>query len=356
VPYNRDYESTIERAESAVRLIKSHRLPADPPGFELWYTYVARYLPALNSAINEALEKGGALSTSDADRIYERYLGSFRFSERIEAIGDEVGKEVDGAVAMIEATINSSDRYSESLAGLSEEIDRTSDRRSLRAIADKLVQTTKAAGDESRDYKARLKAVQSEIKQLKEGLDTIRYERQIDPLSSLANRKQFDQSLEKAIATSGQSAKPLTLLMCDVDHFKEFNDTWGHPLGDDVLRLISVTMKQLTKGQDIPARYGGDEFAIIMPNTKLNDAVVVAEQIRKALMEKPVIQRSTSKILGRITMSIGAAQLQHGDDTRSIVERADWCLYAAKKQGRNRIVWNQGSTEWTAPVEMVGVR
>ncbi len=142
--------------------------------------------------------------------------------------------------------------------------------------------------------------------------------------------------------------------MCDVDHFKQFNDTWGHPLGDDVLRLISNTMKEMTKGQDTVARYGGDEFAIIMPNTSLEDAVIVAEQICEALMKKPLRQRSTAKALGRITMSIGAAELQDDDDARSIVERADRYLYAAKEQGRNRVAWNeywsdrQGRSQWSA--------
>jgi diguanylate cyclase len=127
--------------------------------------------------------------------------------------------------------------------------------------------------------------------------------------------------------------------MCDIDHFKRFNDTYGHVVGDQALRLIAAAMSRAVRDQDTPARYGGEEFAVVLPNTSLDQAVAAAENLRRAIMEKKVVKRSTGEDLGRITVSIGVAQFQFTDSAQSFIERADGHLYAAKRTGRNRVVW-----------------
>jgi len=127
-------------------------------------------------------------------------------------------------------------------------------------------------------------------------------------------------------------------MMTDIDHFKKFNDSYGHLTGDQVLRLVAISAKQNVKGQDIAARYGGEEFAIILPNTVLRSALTVADHIRRAVMTKELMKRSTGEHLGRVTISVGVAMLQHGDTAQSLIERADTCLYAAKRNGRNRVI------------------
>src|SRR6201999_1330068 len=126
------------------------------------------------------------------------------------------------------------------------------------------------------------------------------------------------------------SAEPLSLMLTDIDHFKAFNDTFGHLTGDQVLRLVALSVKQNVKGQDIAARYGGEEFAIILPNTTLRAAVTVADHIRRAVMTKELMKRSTGEHLGRVTISIGVAALRKGDSPQALIGRADSCLYAAK--------------------------
>jgi diguanylate cyclase len=126
--------------------------------------------------------------------------------------------------------------------------------------------------------------------------------------------------------------------MTDIDHFKTFNDNFGHLTGDQVLRLVGMSVKHNVKGKDTAARYGGEEFAIILPSTVLRAAITVAEHIRSAVMTKELMKRSTGEHLGRITISIGVATLREGDSAQSLVERADSCLYAAKRNGRNRVM------------------
>ncbi len=114
--------------------------------------------------------------------------------------------------------------------------------------------------------------------------------------------------------------------------------SYGHLTGDQVLRMVAVSVKQNLKGQDIAVRYGGEEFAIVLPNTVLRSAITVAEHIRRAVMTETLMKRSTGEDLARITISIGVATLHPGDTIQSLIERADMCLYAAKRNGRNRVI------------------
>jgi len=143
---------------------------------------------------------------------------------------------------------------------------------------------------------------------------------------------------EEWVAEATTKREPLSLLMTDIDHFKTFNDNYGHQTGDQVLRLVAMAVKNNTKGQDIAARYGGEEFAVVLPNTVMRSAATVADHIRRAVMTKQLMKRSTHEQLGRITISIGVATLRDGDTAQSLIGRADACLYAAKRNGRNRVI------------------
>jgi diguanylate cyclase len=207
----------------------------------------------------------------------------------------------------------------------------------MRAIVEKVIRATTEMEARNNSLEAQLKESRVQITDLQESLEAIRYESLTDQLTGLANRKHFDQSLERAIDIAIRRGEPVSLAMCDIDHFKKFNDTYDHQTGDQVLRLVGAAIKSAIKGRDIAARYGGEEFAVILPNTPLRAAVTVGNQIRAAVMAKELIKRSAGESLGRITMSVGIASL-HGNDTRdSLIQRADMALYAPKRGGRNRV-------------------
>ena len=185
---------------------------------------------------------------------------------------------------------------------------------------------------------SRLSASRQEIEQLQQNLETVRHESLTDPLTTLANRKFFDAELRKSITQAKAGGQPLTLLLSDIDHFKAFNDKFGHLIGDQVLRLVAMAVKQHVTQQDIAARYGGEEFAIALPKTALRSALSVADHIRRAVMHKELMKRSSGERLGRVTVSIGVALLRPTDTPQSLIERADQCLYAAKRNGRNCVI------------------
>jgi diguanylate cyclase len=205
-------------------------------------------------------------------------------------------------------------------------------------VVDSLVNTTHEMRETTKALEERLVLSKAEISNLQHSLEAIRAESLTDPLTGLGNRKYFDHSLETAFADALATGEPLSLLMFDIDHFKSFNDSYGHLTGDQVLRLVGISLKQSIKGQDITARYGGEEFAVVLPNTALRQALTVADHIRRAVMSKELKKKSTGEILGRVTISVGVSMLKPDDDTDSLIERADACLYAAKRAGRNRVV------------------
>jgi diguanylate cyclase len=335
-----DHERTMAFAEIAIGQIKALRQPASPRNFEVWYTYATGYNPSLNETINETLTRNGTLSPADIDQIYETYLSPTRLSERIDKVGSRVMDEIEQVMAMVDAAVGTASNYSESLAGVTQKLGSAggADREGLRAIVESLVQTAKEMADVNNKLEARLTASKQEIHELQENLEVVRTESLTDPLTSLANRKFFDQALAKAIAEASARNEAVSLMLTDIDHFKNFNDTFGHLTGDQVLRLVAMAVKQNVKGQDIAARYGGEEFAIVLPNTVLRSAVTVADHIRRAVMTKELMKRSTGEHLGRVTISIGVATVRPGDDSQALIARADACLYAAKRNGRNRVI------------------
>jgi diguanylate cyclase (GGDEF)-like protein len=160
-----------------------------------------------------------------------------------------------------------------------------------------------------------------------------------DALTGIANRRAFDQALDQEWRRSLRTGMELSLLLIDVDCFKLYNDTYGHVAGDHCLqRVAQVLAGSARRAGEVAARYGGEEFAVVLPNTVLRSAITVADHIRRAVMTKELMKRSTGEHLGRITVSVGVATLRPGDTVVSLIERADTCLYAAKRAGRNRVI------------------
>jgi diguanylate cyclase len=333
-----EHERTMAFAEVALGQIKSLRQTAIPRNYEIWYVYATGYNSPLNKIINETLARNGKLTEADLEQIYETYLSQIKASDRIDKVGARVIGEIDEVMALITQALGVAATYDASLSGADQGLVVAQQPAQVKAIIETLVKSTREMRDANKALENRLSLSKTEISNLQQSLEAIRAESLTDPLTGLGNRKYFDRSIELAVQTAFASGEPLSLLMFDIDHFKSFNDSYGHLTGDQVLRLVGMSLKQTIKGQDITARYGGEEFAVVLPSTALRQALTVADHIRRAIMAKELKKKSTGEILGRVTISVGVSMLQPGDDTDSLIERADACLYAAKRNGRNRVV------------------
>lgn len=167
--------------------------------------------------------------------------------------------------------------------------------------------------------------------------ETLRTQALRDPLTGLPNRRDFEEVLPRELSRSERSDRPVSLLALDIDHFKRFNDTFGHDAGDTLLQAFGHMLRKNTRTEDLPARLGGEEFIVILSDTTIEEAFTVADNIRKTVEAMEVSHRNVS--LGKITVSIGVSSYPaHADNGVSLVQAADAALYRAKSEGRNRVL------------------
>src|SRR6266850_2890103 len=221
-----EHERTMAFAEIALGQIKALRQAAAPRNYEVWYNYATGYNPSLNQMVNEALSKGGTLTDADIDQIYTAFISPVRAADELGSVNTKLMGEIDQVMALIEAAAGSATMRDASLANVTTQLGAATDREAVRGILESLVQTAKDMKRDNHALEAHLKASRQEITQLQENLEIVRNESLTDPLTSLANRKYFDEALDKTIAEA--AAEPMSLMMTDIDHFKAFNDSYGH--------------------------------------------------------------------------------------------------------------------------------
>jgi diguanylate cyclase len=259
-------------------------------------------------------------------------------AERTDQISTVLCDQIELIIDLVEAALASSSSLQMHLATADQELRRTVDRKTIKAVIEALVTSIQGTEERASSFQKQLQSSQNMIGALKDDLEHARRDSNTDAVTSLSNRRHFDIALDKAMKAAAHDKSALSLLLLDVDRFKEFNDAHGHQMGDDVLRLLGATLKQALNGDGLAARVGGEEFAIILPSAELSKAYALAENIRSSIMDREVLRRATGERLGRITVSIGVTQYQPNEGAPALIERADWHLSKAKQQGRNRVV------------------
>lgn len=332
-----EFKRALGYANAAFELLKRSGIPPYPQFYELLYTYATGVNPSLNNRINAIFREGQSPSVDLAEALYNEFLKS-DVNDRISDVSERMHARIEAVHDAIDTAMKTANAYSGSLEAASGDLAQDITVETLKSLADRLLLETRVMQETNQALEQKLEASRDDIAALQRDLDDVRRESMLDPLTKIANRKSFDERLEAAVAEANAGDQLLCLMIADIDHFKTFNDTYGHQTGDQVLRLVAMTIRSNIKGKDLAARYGGEEFVAILPSTDLEGAVIVAENVRKAIQAKELLKRSTNEKLGRITASFGVAAFRAGDTPSSLLERADRCLYAAKHAGRNRVV------------------
>jgi len=343
--FERD-QHTLRYAKFAIEQIERFNLPADPQSFELWYIYATGHNQFLNKAI-DAMLTAGCLNETELDRLYTLHISSGRSARRLNAVATKLADEVAQVIGMIGAATESSEEYDQHLGEGLAVLEQTERHEALKPVVEALVMATREMEDKTLALELQLETSKSKTVELQQDIDKIRLESSTDPLTLIGNRQYFDEKLPGMIADARETGRPVTLLFADIDHFKDFNDTFGHQVGDQVLRLVAATIKENIREGCFACRYGGEEFGVILPNTPLAGAKMVAERIRSAVRARDLKKRSTRESLGRVTISIGVAQFHPKDTAHELLQRADACLYAAKRSGRDRVV-SEHDSEYTS--------
>ncbi|WP_028024412.1 GGDEF domain-containing protein [Enterovibrio calviensis] len=325
--------------KKVVPLLMKYQVPATPTNYALWYTYVADSDTDLSLLINESIQATGTLSETQCEQLYQSHFADKKvkeaddFQQSLQALALEMGntmedtlKDTDNFQSTLDKTFSQLSRVGEETLSMDETI----------AVVRSAVKGSNEIRQSTSFFKNQLADAQKEIERLKETLDQANEDALHDALTGIFNRRAFDSEL--STLANSPPPKGFSLLLCDLDHFKNFNDTYGHLMGDQVLKLTAKRLSEYCREGIQAFRYGGEEFALLVPNRPLKSACRVAETIRASIDRLVIKDKKTSTKLDNIAVSIGVAQFEKGDTIRSMIARADAQLYEAKNLGRNRVM------------------
>lgn len=330
-----------ECANAAMARMDDLSIPANPNNFAVWYHYFAKTIPGLTKALDALLDAGETFTNERNAGIFRRFFTLDRESEAISRAAKEVEERLAEVIVHMNRAGDGAAAYGEALLNFTGGIQGAGGAESdegIKELISGILETTLDMEEKNKRLEERLRASSLKIFQLKGNLEKVRCEAMTDALTGIANRKQFDIQLRHEATEAAENDGELSLLMIDIDHFKKFNDTYGHLVGDQVLRLIGAVLTSCVKGRDTAARYGGEEFAVILPDTNLDGARVVGEGICAQVGEKKVLNKKTGEDFGQLTISVGVGTFKNGEPLVELIGRADGALYKAKRGGRNRVV------------------
>ncbi len=335
--YNHEKEQASTYAKKAFDRLKKEALAPTPEIFELWYAYYAKARPEIIEAVNAVQTSGEKFTEDKCRELYNGFLSCRRSEEAYRKAGEQINATISGMNDVVRDVKDATTEYNGKLSGVTTSMSDLDDPVKLKGILETVISDTASMIETNHKLEQQLDQSSLVMEEMQRDLEIFRKEALTDGLTGLANRKAFDVEIERAVTAAKKEGLEFSLLMVDIDHFKSFNDNFGHQVGDQVLRLVAKTLIDGVKGRDLVARYGGEEFAIILPETKLTSAVTVGNALRKAMATKDVINRSNGEKLARITMSLGAAEHVKGEGISALIERADSALYTAKRNGRNQV-------------------
>ncbi|MDP1913828.1 GGDEF domain-containing protein [Brevundimonas sp.] len=324
-------------ARRVIEAMESAGVWPTPLNFEIWVHYLGDPEGPLGREIKRILAASEPFTEATADMLAAEYLPRGRLTEEIRDAGRELDRELSSVSEAISKAHESQAAYGQTLDKAATSIEAAGDGAGLQTIVSGLTSATRKVQRENETLEKRLDDSTREVARLRENLEQVRRDAMTDALTNLANRKAFDEHLESACAQAETGGGALTLAVLDIDHFKRFNDTWGHQTGDQVLRYVASVMGRVAKAPRIAARYGGEEFAMIFPHESRAQVETALEAIRKEIASRSLRRRSTDDELGAVTLSAGFAQRRPGETASALLDRADAALYASKHAGRNRV-------------------
>lgn len=307
-----------------------------PLNLELWLHYLNEPDSPIAKEIARLLNAGEPFTDATSETL-AAFLPRTRLNDEIRDAGAQLSLELHSVSTAIAAAHKSQEAYGRTLAGAGEGLKHATDAPVVRELAKNLALATQQMRTVTASLERRLQDSTLEINRLREHLEQVRRDAMTDALTQLANRKAFDEELKRLCGEAAETGAPLTLAVIDIDHFKRFNDTWGHQTGDQVLRFVASVIGRVGAPPRLAARYGGEEFGLIFPGEAASSVEILVDGVREEIASRVLKRRSTNEDLGEVTISAGVAQFRPGETQGCLIERADTALYASKRAGRNRV-------------------
>jgi diguanylate cyclase len=332
------YKVTAEESAEVLRLIlprvAQHGGTYVPTTYTVWFEYLTGLNAKLAAALDSRLQTADKLTQADLDQFYHQHIQARElqtlehFQQGLVALLERLGK-------LAATSGDGMAEFSSGLTACRERLGTIRDSADLGRVVDALLQSTATALSTAEALQHEVATTRDEMHQLRGQLGVLESQAHVDPLTQLRNRRSFEKAVAERVRAGNGALTDCAVLIADIDHFKKINDTYGHLFGDKVLRTAADIIRQNTKGRDVAARWGGEEFVILLPETSGEGAIALAEQIRAAFCRAKIRRGDGQQLADSVTISLGVAVVAPRETLEQAIERADRALYRAKNEGRN---------------------
>lgn len=313
--------------------LQRNGLEPTPDHYALAWEYFMAPHSALGWAVDRAIETEGRLSTATATALLEQHRAKLSAEKLTEMVAEARSQLADGS-QLVEQTRAHAKAYGTALksemSGIVTGMPAEPTVAALAELTQSMIHKTAEAERQLRNAVRQMGDMQARLAAAEKLAES-------DALTGLANRRAFEKTLKRAIETCRESAQPLSVAFCDIDHFKKINDTHGHATGDRVLKYVANLLSKISSGNCHVARHGGEEFVILLKGRRAEEARAIVDQARADLAARNLTAKDTDRLIGNVSFSAGIAELDPGGDGSDLLHRADRALYRAKKDGRNRV-------------------
>ena len=317
---------------AAINRLARCEAPMTPLNFELWFRAEEYPESPLAAELARIEDENVPVTEQVGAELASSFLPEHRLAKAARESGEQLAAQLDAANHALASAQTSQKRFGRNLAEGVAALEGVEQAASVRQVVGRLAAATLQAKADADSLGRDLAAATAEIGRLREHMEVIRREALTDGLTGLPNRKAFDDALARACA----AGQPFSVALIDIDHFKRFNDTWGHATGDQVLKFVAAMIGRTGHAPRLAARYGGEEFAILLPGESAAKAVLALNEMRIRIRDRVLTRRTTGEQLGSVCVSIGLAE-RDGEAPADLMARADEALYASKRAGRDRL-------------------
>ncbi len=323
-------------AGAALASLTKYGLPMTPQTFAIWYEYHRGGIPELNRVVDILSSNKVGMTEERLSSLYAKYIGSPEAYLELRAMTERMQQTIEEMTRLLHEAGEDATRINASVRDAAGSFARQET--SIEVLIRSLLAEAQLIVARTNQMEAELTRNAELLKSMQRSLDDTKKAALTDGLTGLANRRHFDDTMQKLAGQAMNDGFDLSLVLIDIDHFKRINDNFGHPVGDQVLQLVGATLRGTLRPNDFAARYGGEEFAIVLARTSSEVAAEIANRLREAFSSKRVVVRDTKQEIGLVTLSAGVGSYLPGESLTDWLKRTDAALYSAKQGGRNRVV------------------